>query len=52
MKPVACKVAFAIIRREMNSTRKALAAALYQTGVAYFVALLIYQTGMFVMRFL
>lgn len=40
-----CVSAFATIRREMNSLRWAVGAALYQTGVAYLVSLLIFQLG-------
>lgn len=40
-----CISAFATIRREMNSVRWAVGAALYQTGVAYLVSLLIFQIG-------
>lgn len=47
-----CISAFAAVRREMNSMKGALAAALYQTGVAYLVSLAIFQIGSFVMRML
>lgn len=40
-----CISAFATIRREMNSVRWALGSALYQTAIAYLVALLIFQIG-------
>jgi ferrous iron transport protein B len=40
-----CISAFATIRREMNSMKWAVATALYQTGVAYLVSLLIFQVG-------
>ena len=46
-----CISAFATIRREMNSLKWAAGAALYQTGVAYFTALLVYQIGSLLMRF-
>ena len=40
-----CVAAFAATRREMGSTKSALATALYQTTAAYVVALIIYQVG-------
>lgn len=40
-----CVAAFVSIRREMNSMKWALATAAMETGVAYFVALLVYQIG-------
>lgn len=40
-----CIAAFAATRRELGSMKQALAAVAYQTGVAYIVALLIYQLG-------
>lgn len=40
-----CVAAFAASRRELNSTRDAILAAAYQTGVAYVTALVIYQLG-------
>ncbi|WP_312642972.1 ferrous iron transport protein B [Hydrogenoanaerobacterium sp.] len=40
-----CIAAFVSIRREMNSLKWALATALMETGVAYVVALLVYQIG-------
>ena len=46
-----CISAFATIRREMNSMKWALATALYQTGTAYVVALLIFQCGTLISRF-
>jgi ferrous iron transport protein B len=42
---VPCISAFVSIKREMNSWSWALGAALFSTGVAYFVSLLIYQIG-------
>jgi ferrous iron transport protein B len=45
-----CISAFAAIRREMNSLKWALATALYQTGVAYVVALIIFQCGSFIIK--
>ena len=40
-----CAAAMATLRRELGSRRWALALALYQTGLAYLVACLIYQGG-------
>lgn len=40
-----CISAFVSIRREMNSLKWALATAAMETGVAYVVALLVYQIG-------
>ncbi|MDD6032743.1 MAG: ferrous iron transport protein B [Oscillospiraceae bacterium] len=40
-----CVAAFAATRREMESTRDAIFTALFQTGAAYVVALLVYQIG-------
>ncbi|MEG0017964.1 MAG: ferrous iron transport protein B, partial [Hydrogenoanaerobacterium sp.] len=40
-----CIAAFVSIRREMNSLKWAIGTALFETGVAYFVALLVYQIG-------
>lgn len=40
-----CIAAFVSIRREMNSVKWAVGTALLETGVAYTVALLIYQIG-------
>lgn len=40
-----CVAAFATTRKEMGSTWQAVLTAMYQTGVAYIVALLIYQVG-------
>ncbi|MCQ5128126.1 ferrous iron transport protein B [Butyricicoccus faecihominis] len=40
-----CMSAFATIRREMGGWRWALGAAAFQTGLAYIVALVIYQVG-------
>lgn len=42
---VPCISAFATIKREMGSFKWALGAAAYQTGVAYIVALIIFQVG-------
>lgn len=40
-----CIAAFAASRRELGSMRSAVLAALYQTGAAYVVSMLIYQVG-------
>jgi ferrous iron transport protein B len=40
-----CIAAFATLKREMNSWKWTLIAVGYQTGVAYVVALLVYQVG-------
>ena len=40
-----CVAAFAAERREFGSTVKAILASCYQTGVAYIVALAVYQLG-------
>ena len=40
-----CMSAFATIRREMGSMKWAVGAALFQTGIAYAIALLVYQVG-------
>lgn len=40
-----CIAAFAATRRELGSMKQAVAAAAYQTGVAYVVAFLVYQIG-------
>ena len=45
-----CVAAFAAARRELGSTRSAVLAALYQTGVAYLVGLLIFQIGSLFLR--
>lgn len=45
-----CVAAFATIRREMNSMRWALATAALHTGVAYALALTIYQVGSLFLR--
>lgn len=42
---VPCISAFATIKREMRSFKWAIGAAAYQTGVAYIVALIIFQFG-------
>ena len=42
---VPCISAFATIKREMNSWKWAIGAAVMQSGIAYVVALLIYQIG-------
>ena len=42
---VPCIAAFVSIRREMGSTKWAVGAAVFQTGVAYVISLLIYQIG-------
>jgi ferrous iron transport protein B len=42
---VPCISAFVSIKREMNSWRWALGTALFSTGVAYIVSLVIYQVG-------
>lgn len=40
-----CIAAFAATKRELGSMKQALATAAYQTGIAYIVAMLIYQIG-------
>lgn len=40
-----CVAAFAATKRELGSMKQALATVAYQTGVAYVVALLVYQIG-------
>lgn len=40
-----CVATFAVTRRELGGTSKALLASLFQTSVAWFVALLFYQIG-------
>lgn len=40
-----CIAAFAATKRELGSVRSAVATALYQTGAAYLVAMLVYQIG-------
>lgn len=45
-----CIAAFVSIRREMNSLKWALATVLMETGVAYVVALLVYQIGSLFVR--
>jgi ferrous iron transport protein B len=45
-----CVAAFAAAKRELGSLHGALLAALYQTGVAYIVALVIYQVGSLILR--
>ena len=40
-----CVAAFAATKRELGSMRQALATVAYQTGVAYVVALVVYQIG-------
>lgn len=40
-----CISAFVSIRREMNSLKWALGTALFSTGVAYFISMLVYQIG-------
>lgn len=40
-----CVAAFAATKRELGSYRSAIGAAAYQTGVAYIVAMLIFQIG-------
>lgn len=40
-----CISAFVSIKREMNSLKWALGTAAFETGVAYFVAMLVYQIG-------
>jgi ferrous iron transport protein B len=40
-----CVAAFAAAKRELGSLKRALLTALYQTGTAYMVALIIYQAG-------
>jgi len=40
-----CIAAFATLKREMNSWKWTFIAVAYQTGVAYVLALLIYQGG-------
>ena len=43
-----CVAAFAATRRELGSLKGALLTALYQTTVAYIVALLVFQIGHFI----
>ncbi|MFR2885091.1 MAG: hypothetical protein ACLTCB_02005 [Merdibacter sp.] len=40
-----CVAAFAATKRELGTLKEALFAVLFQTGVAYIVALIIYQAG-------
>ena len=40
-----CVAAFAAARRELGSTLRAVVNAAFQTGVAYVVALVVYQVG-------
>ena len=40
-----CVAAFAATRRELGSWHSALLSALYQTGAAYLVAMVIFQVG-------
>lgn len=40
-----CVAAFAATKRELGSMKQALATVAYQTGVAYIVALIVYQIG-------
>jgi len=40
-----CVAAFAAARRELGGTRRALLAALFQTGVAWFAACVLYNAG-------
>ena len=40
-----CAAAFAATKRELGSMKQALMTAIYQTGIAYIVALVIYQIG-------
>ena len=44
-----CVAAFATSRRELGSTWQAVLTAAYQTGVAYIVALIVYQLGRLVL---
>ena len=41
-----CVAAFAATKRELGSMKEAIFTALFQTGVAYIVALVVYQLGM------
>ena len=45
-----CVAAFAATKRELGSMKQALATVAYQTGVAYVVALLVYQIGSLLFR--
>ncbi len=45
-----CVAAFAATKRELGSLKSAVATALYQTGVAYLVALVIFQVGSLFIR--
>lgn len=45
-----CVAAFAATKRELGSMRAALMTALYQTGAAYVVSMLIFQVGSLVIR--
>ena len=40
-----CVAAVSAVRREMNSAKSALAMVLYQTGIAWLVAFLVYHAG-------
>ena len=40
-----CVAAFAATKRELGTLKEALGAVLFQTAVAYIVALIIYQAG-------
>lgn len=44
-----CVAAFAATRRELGSIRQALLTAVYQTGVAYLVAFIVYQVGILIL---
>ncbi|MGX8701864.1 ferrous iron transport protein B [Caproiciproducens sp.] len=45
-----CVAAISAVRREMNSTKNAVAMVLYQTGVAWIVAFIVYHVGLLFCR--
>ncbi|WP_444659745.1 ferrous iron transport protein B [Caproiciproducens sp. R2] len=45
-----CVAAISAVRREMNSTKNAVAMVLYQTGVAWIVAFFVYHVGLLFCR--
>ncbi|WNY23249.1 Fe(2+) transporter FeoB [Methanimicrococcus hongohii] len=47
-----CLAAFATIKRELNSWKLAILAAVYQTAVAYVVAFVVYRIGLLVVQYL
>ncbi|WNY28263.1 Fe(2+) transporter FeoB [Methanimicrococcus stummii] len=47
-----CLAAFATIKRELNSWKLAILAAIYQTAVAYIAAFIVYRVGLLVVQFL